>query len=237
MPLLCFIFSSTHFLLNMQLLNRGYSNLTIDGIDISEESVKICEDKKIYKRLICDKVGTNKLDIDDSKNMFRLMFLFCLFVCCLLLFLCVCGRGVSFILFCFVLCFFFVCFLFSFLFFSFLFFSFLFFSFLFFSFLFFSLFLSFLFSFLFFSFLFFSFLFSFPFFSFLFSFIFFSFLFSSFLFFFLFCSVLFLFFFSVSFLLFLIDFLSSFISLIVAKGQVVAFKWFRVYNPSSKQNL
>ena len=60
----------------MQLINRGYSNLTIDGIDISEESVKICEDKKIYRRLICDKVGTNKLDIDDSKNIiFILIYL------------------------------------------------------------------------------------------------------------------------------------------------------------------
>ena len=43
----------------------GYK--TIDGVDISTESLKISKDKGLYRRLICDHIGTNRLDIKDGK--------------------------------------------------------------------------------------------------------------------------------------------------------------------------
>ncbi|XP_072024756.1 methyltransferase-like protein 27 isoform X2 [Amphiura filiformis] len=47
-----------------KLTRHGFKN--IDGVDISTESLKICKEGGLYRRLICDRIGTNKLDINDD---------------------------------------------------------------------------------------------------------------------------------------------------------------------------
>ncbi|XP_072024755.1 methyltransferase-like protein 27 isoform X1 [Amphiura filiformis] len=47
-----------------ELTRHGFKN--IDGVDISTESLKICKEGGLYRRLICDRIGTNKLDINDD---------------------------------------------------------------------------------------------------------------------------------------------------------------------------
>ncbi|XP_072024759.1 methyltransferase-like protein 27 [Amphiura filiformis] len=51
-------------LVAQELRQQGFTN--IDGVDISTESLKISKETGIYRRLICDCIGTNKLDINDD---------------------------------------------------------------------------------------------------------------------------------------------------------------------------
>ncbi|XP_072032347.1 methyltransferase-like protein 27 [Amphiura filiformis] len=51
-------------LIGEELLKEGYSS--IDGLDMSAESIKICKEKNIYGRLVCSEVTTNRLDIDND---------------------------------------------------------------------------------------------------------------------------------------------------------------------------
>ncbi|XP_072015310.1 methyltransferase-like protein 27 [Amphiura filiformis] len=51
-------------LVAQELRQHGFKN--IDGVDISTESLKISKETGIYRRLICDRIGTNKLDIKDD---------------------------------------------------------------------------------------------------------------------------------------------------------------------------
>ena len=50
----------------VQLQNLGFYNL--DALDISAEMLKQAEAKSMYGRLICDSVGTKRLDIKDGKQ-------------------------------------------------------------------------------------------------------------------------------------------------------------------------
>ncbi|XP_072024764.1 methyltransferase-like protein 27 isoform X1 [Amphiura filiformis] len=47
-----------------ELTQQGFKN--IDGVDISPESLKFSKERGIYRRLICSRIGTNKLDIQDD---------------------------------------------------------------------------------------------------------------------------------------------------------------------------
>ncbi|XP_072024758.1 methyltransferase-like protein 27 [Amphiura filiformis] len=47
-----------------ELTKLGFKN--IDGVDISTESLKFSKERGIYRRLICSRIGTNKLDIQDD---------------------------------------------------------------------------------------------------------------------------------------------------------------------------
>ncbi|XP_072024763.1 methyltransferase-like protein 27 isoform X3 [Amphiura filiformis] len=51
-------------LVAQELTQQGFKN--IDGVDISSEILKICKESGLYRRLICDSIGTNKLDINDG---------------------------------------------------------------------------------------------------------------------------------------------------------------------------
>ncbi|XP_072030351.1 methyltransferase-like protein 27 isoform X1 [Amphiura filiformis] len=51
-------------LIGEKLLKAGYSS--IDGLDMSAESIKICKEKNIYGRIVCSEVTTNRLDIDND---------------------------------------------------------------------------------------------------------------------------------------------------------------------------
>ncbi|XP_072030352.1 methyltransferase-like protein 27 isoform X2 [Amphiura filiformis] len=51
-------------LIGEKLLKAGYSS--IDGLDMSAESIKICKEKNIYGRIVCSEVTTNRLDIDNG---------------------------------------------------------------------------------------------------------------------------------------------------------------------------
>ncbi|XP_072024761.1 methyltransferase-like protein 27 isoform X1 [Amphiura filiformis] len=51
-------------LVAQELTQQGFKN--IDGVDISSEILKICKESGLYRRLICDSIGTNKLDINDD---------------------------------------------------------------------------------------------------------------------------------------------------------------------------
>ncbi|XP_072015297.1 methyltransferase-like protein 27 [Amphiura filiformis] len=47
-----------------ELTQLGFKN--IDGVDISTESLKFSKGRGIYRRLLCSRIGTNKLDIQDN---------------------------------------------------------------------------------------------------------------------------------------------------------------------------
>ncbi|XP_072024754.1 methyltransferase-like protein 27 [Amphiura filiformis] len=47
-----------------ELTQVGFN--TIDGVDISTESLTISQERGIYRRLICDHIGANELDIKDD---------------------------------------------------------------------------------------------------------------------------------------------------------------------------
>ncbi|XP_072024765.1 methyltransferase-like protein 27 isoform X2 [Amphiura filiformis] len=51
-------------LVAQELRQHGFTN--IDGVDISTISLKFSKERGIYRRLICDRIGTNKLDIQDD---------------------------------------------------------------------------------------------------------------------------------------------------------------------------
>ena len=58
----------------LQLYEGGYVN--IDALDGSPEMLEEAKRKDIYKRIICDYLGPNKLDIEDGKNCVRNFLLF-----------------------------------------------------------------------------------------------------------------------------------------------------------------
>ncbi|XP_072043018.1 methyltransferase-like protein 27 [Amphiura filiformis] len=48
--------------------------INIDAIDMSPSSIKVSEEKQIYKTLICSKIGSNPLDIKCGKSSNALHF-------------------------------------------------------------------------------------------------------------------------------------------------------------------
>ena len=44
--------------------------MTIDALDGSEAMLKKAEQKGVYRKLFCDRLGPNRLSIDDSKSAF-----------------------------------------------------------------------------------------------------------------------------------------------------------------------
>ena len=47
-----------------QLFDIGFKNL--DAVDASSQMLEVAKQKNIYKRIICDYLGPNKLDIEDG---------------------------------------------------------------------------------------------------------------------------------------------------------------------------
>ena len=49
----------------MQLVRHGFTQ--IDAVDPSKDMLALLEKKQIYKNVICDLVGTNRLPIEDGE--------------------------------------------------------------------------------------------------------------------------------------------------------------------------
>ena len=47
-----------------QLFDMGFKNL--DAVDASSQMLEVARQKNIYKRIICDYLGPNRLDIEDG---------------------------------------------------------------------------------------------------------------------------------------------------------------------------
>ena len=54
-----------------QLFDIGFKNL--DAVDASAQMLEVAKNKDIYKRLICDYLGPNRLDIEDGMNFIYLI--------------------------------------------------------------------------------------------------------------------------------------------------------------------